>query len=473
MTTRTSRSQSTSERNQPLQTGFSSFLTNVEDDGTVTYFWRAHSITALICLIASLLYVSIVEDQTKDVEWNVKRGIVACILVFCVFGMTQVRDGPFRRPHPALWRLVVCMSVVYELCLVFLLFQTADDARKLIGYLDPALGKPLPEQSYAENCKIYDPEGHPDNPWANLWDKIDVFVIGHLLGWYFKMLMIRDYWVCWVISIMFEVLEYSLEHQLPNFAECWWDHWVLDVIICNGAGIWLGMKTLNYLNMKKYQWSGLWKIPSYSGKLKRIVLQFTPYSWTRFDWQPTANITRWLAVLGIISMYLLAELNTFYLKFILWIPPPHMLNWLRLVLYVLVGSCALRETFQYMSDPDCKQFGQQSWVTSAIVFTELLIAIKFDLPLLLKPFPRYIAIGWLLGLIAIITWTVWNFCIHRVSFRFWRWTIAKPKTTMDEDPRLAAETDDEEVDSNGDGQSAETDSSGPMTRFRSQRRDVS
>ena len=27
-----------------------------------------------------------------------------------------------------------------------------------------------------------------------------------------------------VISIMFEVLEYTLEHQLPNFSECWWDH---------------------------------------------------------------------------------------------------------------------------------------------------------------------------------------------------------------------------------------------------------
>ena len=27
-----------------------------------------------------------------------------------------------------------------------------------------------------------------------------------------------------MISIMFEVVEYTLEHQLPNFSECWWDH---------------------------------------------------------------------------------------------------------------------------------------------------------------------------------------------------------------------------------------------------------
>lgn len=37
-------------------------------------------------------------------------------------------------------------------------------------------------------------------------------------------LVIRDWWMCMIISVMFEFLEYSLEHQLPNFSECWWDH---------------------------------------------------------------------------------------------------------------------------------------------------------------------------------------------------------------------------------------------------------
>lgn len=36
--------------------------------------------------------------------------------------------------------------------------------------------------------------------------------------------MIRDWWTCTIVSVMFEFLEYSLEHQLPNFSECWWDH---------------------------------------------------------------------------------------------------------------------------------------------------------------------------------------------------------------------------------------------------------
>ena len=27
-----------------------------------------------------------------------------------------------------------------------------------------------------------------------------------------------------VFSVGFELLEYTLELQLPNFGECWWDH---------------------------------------------------------------------------------------------------------------------------------------------------------------------------------------------------------------------------------------------------------
>ena len=53
---------------------------------------------------------------------------------------------------------------------------------------------------------------------------MDLFVPAHMIGWYFKMLLLRDWWICWVLSASFEILEYTLEHQLPNFSECWWDH---------------------------------------------------------------------------------------------------------------------------------------------------------------------------------------------------------------------------------------------------------
>lgn len=109
------------------------------------------------------------------------------------------------------------------------------------------LGRRLEEKSYGNACLIYDPS-MPEDPFHNVWSKLDMFVPTHFFGWWLKTIVLRDWWLCTVISIMFEILEYTLEvslvgregtldkriyicfffkfwqHQLPNFSECWWDH---------------------------------------------------------------------------------------------------------------------------------------------------------------------------------------------------------------------------------------------------------
>ncbi|KAG8182576.1 hypothetical protein JTE90_021716 [Oedothorax gibbosus] len=390
-------------------------IKDVFDDGTMTFFWQAHTLTVLFLLTCALIYVAFFEETSSDLEYNVKRGIISCILVFLLLGVTQIPDGPFRRPHPALWRFVFCISIVYELALIFILFQTADDARQLLKHVDKSLGKPLSEKKYGGNCLLYD-ASHPSDPFHNIWDKLDIFVPTHFFGWWIKTLMLRDWWICTVMSIMFEILEYTLEHQLPNFSECWWDHWLMDGLICNGLGIYLGTLTLKYLSMKPYHWRGLWTIPTYKGKLKRIAAQFGPYSWIEFDWKPTSSLTRWLCVLGLIFMSLLLELNTFYLKFVLWLEPPHMLNILRLILMVFAGAVSVREYFQLLDDPNCKTFGRQSWVTVSIVITEFLVIAKFDFETITKPLPTHILYFWIFALFILFLWTVWKFFFaHKLS----------------------------------------------------------
>jgi hypothetical protein len=39
------------------------------------------------------------------------------------------------------------------------------------------------------------------------------------------------------VSVMFELMELTFQHWLPNFNECWWDSWILDVLICNNIGV--------------------------------------------------------------------------------------------------------------------------------------------------------------------------------------------------------------------------------------------
>lgn len=127
--------------------------------------------------------------------------------------------------------------------------------------------------------------------------------------------------------------------------------WILDVVVCNGLGIYLGMKTCEYFSMKPYNWRGLWNIPTFKGKLLRIVNQFSPYNWIEYDWRPTTSLKRWLFMLILLVFFFLAELGTFYLKFILWIPPPHFLCLGRLIFMWLVGAVAMRESFEYLDNP--------------------------------------------------------------------------------------------------------------------------
>ncbi|KAI3378688.1 hypothetical protein SNEBB_005613 [Seison nebaliae] len=365
-----------------------SIRTNTENDNRApnTFFWRAHRITVLILLISVLFYVALIEPTSTDSTNNCRRGIIACGILLLIFGITQTPDGLFVRPHPVVWKTVLTISLLYEMILVYLIFQNVNDARKLLKHIDPKLGVPLEERDYGGNCMFYDPN-NTANPFHNFIDKVDEFVPVHFFGWWLKTLILRDYWLCWVLSIMFEVMEYTLEHQLPNFSECWWDHVFLDVLICNNLGIYLGMKTCLYFEMKKYDWRNLWAIDSYKDKLGRMATQFAPRSWQKFAWRPFSSVKRWLAMLFVISMFLLAELGTFYLKFILWVPPPHNLCGARLIFLLLAGGVSMREVYEYLDNDKCKKFGSQAWIMAVIIVTEILIVVKFDKQTILKPLP--------------------------------------------------------------------------------------
>ena len=63
-----------------------------------------------------------------------------------------------------------------------------------------------------------------------------------------KALIMRDYQLLWVLSIGFELMELTFQHMLPNFNECWWDSWILDVAVCNFLGMWAGMKVRTELS---------------------------------------------------------------------------------------------------------------------------------------------------------------------------------------------------------------------------------
>jgi phosphatidylserine synthase 2 len=50
-------------------------------------------------------------------------------------------------------------------------------------------------------------------------------------------------------------VEYSLRDVLNNFKECWWDHVIVDFLVCNMLGIVLGLYVIEKFKLEKYRWS--------------------------------------------------------------------------------------------------------------------------------------------------------------------------------------------------------------------------
>ncbi|UJR13079.1 hypothetical protein I4U23_000103 [Adineta vaga] len=274
--------------------------------------------------------------------------------------MVLIKDIWRIRAQDILWKIVLGISVSYQIFLMFLLTKSKKEARDL-KFIDSSLGVPLPERSYAENCSLN----------LNIIkNQLDGFVISHILGSYIKALLFRDYWICWINSIMFEILEYSLQHQLPNFAECWWDHWILDVTFCNALGIYFGMKTCQYFKLEQYHWKEILR-----KKRKNRLISFFSYI---LNWSPGRSFRHYIILLFIIWTTLECELNVFYLKYLLWIPPEHYLVSLRLLIFSLVCSPAIKEFYYYYIDPEHNRLGAHAFFMVANIWTESIIALKFS-----------------------------------------------------------------------------------------------
>ena len=212
---------------------------------------------------------------------------------------------------------------------------------------------------------------------------------------------------------------------------------ILDVLVCNAAGIYLGIKTCRFLEVKEYNWAGTegTVAPTRKGKMVLAIRNNVPIE--PFDWDVLSSGKRFFAVCLLIALIEVVELNAFFLKFVLWIPPPHYLNILRLILWFLMGMPALRECYQFATDPyvlsifihpfvsrtypfifrTCKRLGTMAWLSSAILSLEVLISVKFGKGMFPVPWPFPVVAAWSAALVVFFLWCVfyWGFWIRRVD----------------------------------------------------------
>jgi phosphatidylserine synthase 2 len=324
---------------------------DLREDGVPKFVDKPHTIMVMLVALCCWGYTSFLRNDTAS---NVRTGLTSATLALLLFATLHFRDSFLWRPHPSVWRFFLGLSLLYAMLLAFMLQNDKDDIRGWLREVDPSLGVRLPEKDYAEACDLYTP-GHPGGPFANLFGALqDEFVLAHFLGWYGKALLFRDYSLLWLLSVTFEFIELTFEFAFPNFAECWWDHIILDVLVCNWLGIYLGMKTCKYLGRIEHrETQSLWKTPTLRGKLKRAAVQFTPMEWTTYNWDMNSSAKRFAQVLFLVLCMNITDVNSFFLKFLFWIPPPHPLNTARLIIWLFTAIPATREYYQLITDKQC------------------------------------------------------------------------------------------------------------------------
>ena len=169
------------------------------------------------------------------------------------------------------------------------------------------------------------------------------------------------------------------------------------------------MRLIHWLRMKPYNWRNIRDIPTVTGKVKRSVAQFTPYSWTDFHWAATKSLKAYIVAIILCTLLLTSEVIGFYLKYLLWIPPQNFMYVGRSVLYAFAGCAGIRELYQYCVDPDCQTIGAQAWILMATIITEVLVVIKWSEGIFPEPFPKAVITFWIIFVFLLIVFPVWKF----------------------------------------------------------------
>jgi len=320
-------------------------------------------------------------------------GVASAVGIFLVTAMLQFRDGPFSRPHPAVWRIVLATNLLYLLAIAFLYFHDVAYAREALRFFDRDLGRPVVEGTHDASCEL--------TP-TNFYNALDHYALAHALGWFGKALILRDWWLLLILSVSFEMCEVTFSHVIPIFRECWWDRWGLDVFGCNLIGAWAGMKLCKALGVSHFSWRG-----------RRTDVK-VPFDLAKFDWRSVSRMRNYLSSVALLTVLLGAELNVFFLKQLLWVPSDNPLVSVRLAFIFAWALPATREYYEYVSHSRrIVRMGSHAAMLLSTVALELLCIVKWSQGELTEPMPPRIKIAWAIFLTGLVVYPLKKFGIRR------------------------------------------------------------
>ncbi len=356
--------------------------------------YMPHTVSFLIVSLCIVVYYAFTYNE-PDVPfvYCLRRAAIPAAAVFILYAAIYFPDSALNRPHPVFWRIIQGASCLYLVFVIFILFLDLDTARQVLKYIDSRLGVPLPEKSYAADCRLYTPE-NPHSKFANLMDALDMYIVSHWFGWWFKTLIFRDAYICFYLSVTFEGLELTFKHWLPNFAECWWDSLILDVFGCNLIGIILGHLTCKYLELGNFKWFGTHKKSHHMSEARKIFALFLPNEWSNYNWHMFDSLKNFLGVLWIIIINDVTDVNNFFLKYVLWIPSNHWTLLIRVLLMGFLGMAGMKEYYLFLTNKQYQRFSSSVWLMNFLFLAEVAVWLKFAPQVFTSPFPTEVIIAW-------------------------------------------------------------------------------
>lgn len=131
-------------------------------------------------------------------------------------------------------------------------------------------------------------------------------------------------------------------------------------MVCAG-GIYLGIFVLRILEARNYDWVAITERTrsrrrAIAGSIERSVLQFTPYSWTKYQWKFFRSPKRLAYAILLVTVALVQELNSFFLKDIFLVPVASQLNVVRLLFWWAMAVIGVRDVYHFMTDASVKRY---------------------------------------------------------------------------------------------------------------------
>lgn len=77
-----------------------------------------------------------------------------------------------------------------------------------------------------------------------------------------------------------------------------------------------------------------------------------------------------------------------------------------------MGAVAVREGYQYFTDPRCKRLGAQAWIITVIIAVEVMICVKFGKGEFHIPTPKAVVRFWQALLSFLFIFPIWQFLVR-------------------------------------------------------------